>query len=77
MRELNELVEELADKALENLPGAWHISDEFLEKFSGLIIEECVKQIEDAIPDTWCSAHPAYKTAKIAAIACIQHKFGV
>jgi hypothetical protein len=42
-----------------------------------MIIKECINQIEEAIPATWCAASPAYRTAKIAAIACIQHKFGM
>jgi hypothetical protein len=47
------------------------------EKFAQLIVRECITQINEAIPDTDCSASGAYKTAKIAAIARVKDHFGV
>ena len=38
---MNELILELADKAIEDIPGAWNIPDEFCKKFAELIISEC------------------------------------
>ena len=38
---MNERIRELADKAIEDIPGAWNIPDEFCEKFAELIIKEC------------------------------------
>ena len=41
---MNELIEKLSDKAIENMPGAWNIPDEFCEKFAELIVQECLNQ---------------------------------
>lgn len=39
---MNKLIEELADKAAEDVPGThMNIPDEFCEKFAQLIIKEC------------------------------------
>ena len=38
---MNERILELADKAIEDMPGAWNIPDEFCEKFAELIVQEC------------------------------------
>ena len=38
---MNELILELADKAIEDIPGAWNIPDEFCKKFAELIVQEC------------------------------------
>ena len=38
---MNERILELADKAIEDMPGAWNIPDEFCEKFAELIVREC------------------------------------
>ena len=37
---MNERILELADKAIEDMPGAWNIPNEFCEKFAELIIRE-------------------------------------
>ena len=37
---MNERIQELADKAIEDMPGAWNIPDEFYKKFAELIIRE-------------------------------------
>lgn len=39
---MNKQILKFANKAVEDLPGAWNIPDEFCEKFANLIIEECV-----------------------------------
>jgi hypothetical protein len=38
---MNKRILELADKAIEDMPGAWNIPDEFCEKFAELIVREC------------------------------------
>jgi len=38
---MNERILELADKAIEDMPGAWNIPDEFCKKFAELIVREC------------------------------------
>lgn len=50
---------------------------EQMEKFAELVVRECITQINEAIPDTDCSASGAYKTAKIAAITRVKDHFGV
>jgi hypothetical protein len=47
------------------------------ERFAELIVRECTAQIAEAIPDTYCSASGAYKTAKIAAMTRVKAHFGV
>ena len=39
---MNEQITKLADKAIEDMPGAWNIPDEFCEKFAELIVRECI-----------------------------------
>jgi hypothetical protein len=43
---MNERIQELADKAIEDMPGAWNIPDEFCKKFAELLIRECVNTLE-------------------------------
>jgi len=50
---------------------------EQMEKFAELVVRECITQINEAIPDTDCSASGAYKTAKIAAMTRVKGHFGV
>ena len=38
---MNQRILELADKAIEDMPGAWNIPDEFCKKFAELIVREC------------------------------------
>ena len=38
---MNLRILELADKAIEDMPGAWNIPDEFCKKFAELIVQEC------------------------------------
>jgi hypothetical protein len=56
---------------------AQEFSDILEQKFVELIVLECITQINEAIPDTDCSASWAYKTAKIAAMAKVKDHFGV
>ena len=45
---MNELIIELADKAVEDISsGPWNISDEFCIKFAELIVFECTKAVMD------------------------------
>jgi hypothetical protein len=39
---MNERIQQLADKAIEDMPGAWNIPDEFCKKFAELIVRECM-----------------------------------
>jgi hypothetical protein len=63
----------IASRAL----GYWALSDEELEKFAELVARECIKQVDEAIPESDCSASYAYRTARIAAISRIKEHFGV
>lgn len=45
---MNERILELADKAIEDMPGAWNIPDEFCKKFAELIVRECADIAADA-----------------------------
>ena len=44
---MNERILELADKAIEDMPGAWNIPDEFCKKFAELIVAEMLQTCED------------------------------
>ena len=45
---MNERILELADKAIEDMPGAWNIPDEFCKKFAELIVGECMNTIAES-----------------------------
>ena len=47
---MNERILELADKAIEDMPGAWNIPDEFCKKFAELIVRECAEIAKTADP---------------------------
>ena len=50
---MNELIIELADKAVEDISsGPWNISDEFCIKFAELIIRECISELSDTFDMT-------------------------
>ena len=49
---MNERILELADKAIEDMPGAWNIPDEFCKKFAELIVEECRNVVSDVYRKT-------------------------
>ena len=61
---MNERILELADKAIEDMPGAWNIPDEFCKKFAELIVRECITEFEK------------YSTVDYASIKVKEH-FGV
>jgi hypothetical protein len=46
---MNERIRELADEAIEDMPGAWNIPDEFCDKFAELIIRECLNRVGNKI----------------------------
>ena len=48
---VNKRILELADKAIEDMPGAWNIPDEFCKKFAELIINECASIYEGVYTD--------------------------
>lgn len=50
---MNERILELADKAIEDMPGAWNIPDEFCKKFAELIVQECSDIVEGDIGVPW------------------------
>ena len=49
---MNERIRELADKAVEDMPGAWNIPDEFCKKFAELIVQECIQVIDNTSDNT-------------------------
>ena len=61
---MNERIRELADKSIEDMPGAWNIPDEFCKKFAELIVKECASREEllGAIARGWCSEKNSHKT---------------
>jgi hypothetical protein len=68
---MNELIEKLSDQAIEGMPGAWNIPDEFCEKFAELIVQECAKV---------CRDQPNIYAMKVASDICatsIEEHFGV
>ena len=46
---MNKRILELADKAIEDMPGAWNIPDEFCKKFAELIVRDCQSRVEQYI----------------------------
>ena len=46
---MNERIKQLADEAIEDMPGAWNIPDEFCEKFAELIVWNCMLICEDVM----------------------------
>ena len=38
---------ELSEQAIEDMPGAWNIPDEFCKKFAELIVQECCQIVLD------------------------------
>jgi hypothetical protein len=48
---MNERILELADKAIEDMPGAWNIPDEFCKKFAELIVKDVRWVMQTAADD--------------------------
>ena len=42
---MNERIKLLSEQAIEDMPGAWNIPDEFCKKFAELIVQECLNAI--------------------------------
>jgi hypothetical protein len=38
---MNNLIQKLAEQAIEDMPGSWNIPDEFCKNFAELIVREC------------------------------------
>jgi hypothetical protein len=72
---MNERILELADKAIEDMPGAWNIPDEFCEKFAELIVRECA-DIAKGEPASFYD-RDAYKLGRKFASEDVLKHFGV
>jgi hypothetical protein len=64
---MNERILELADKAIEDMPGAWNIPDEFCKKFAELIVKECAH----------VGFNAAYPDKGVVVLTAIKQHFGV
>lgn len=42
---MNKRIQELADKSIEDMPGAWNIPDEFCKKFAELIVKDIIDSV--------------------------------
>lgn len=48
---MKQIIMDLADKAIEDMPKMrWEIPDEFCEKFTELLVKECVSVVENLSP---------------------------
>ena len=72
---MNQRIIDLADKAIEDMPGAWNIPDEFCEKFAQLIVAECLAQV--ARVDDMLEDEPAQHAAVAWVASSIADHFGV
>ena len=78
---MNERILELADKAIEDMPGAWNIPDEFCKKFAELIVRECAELIDNKVTITAAQTYDEvfvakYDTRELSAKQIREH-FGV
>ena len=74
---MNLRILELADKAIEDMPGAWNIPDEFCKKFAELIVQECaniVAKRKDQAIDDECNVDEAMS---MAGLDLLEHFYGV
>ena len=71
---MNERIKELADKAIEDMPGAWNIPDEFCKKFAVLITRKCMNLVKDCYAEPESGQSP-YQT--VCASTIIEEYFGV
>ena len=80
---MNERIGELADKAIEDMPGAWNIPDEFCKKFAELIVKECVQTLIDNTPARYTNESAeedwdkGYDRAMTDCVHHIKEHFGV
>jgi len=78
---MNQRILELADKAIEDMPGAWNIPDEFCKKFAELIVRECAELIDNKVTITAAQTYDEvfvakYDTRELSAKQIREH-FGV
>ena len=57
------------------IPDGLIIPEKALREFARSIVRECIEQVNQAIPETVCSASGAYSTARLAATARIRDCF--
>ena len=71
----------LSEQAIEDMPGAWNIPDEFCKKFAELIVRECMTQIQQVREIKAGHAGPEYTQGfddgMFVAISTIEDHFGV
>ena len=71
----------LSEQAIEDMPGAWNIPDEFCKKFAELIVRECMTQIQQVREIKAGHAGPEYTQGfddgMFVAIRTIEEHFGV
>ena len=72
---MNEKIMKLSEQAIEDMPGAWNIPDEFCKKFAELIVRECVEQIITGVRTNPPQAHPPALVQIL--VRRIQRHFGV
>ena len=78
---MNEKIMKLSEQAIEDMPGAWNIPDEFCKKFAELIVRECMTQIQQVREIKAGHAGPEYTQGfddgMFVAISTIEDHFGV
>ena len=74
---MNERILELADKAIEDMPGAWNIPDEFCKKFAELIVRECSSICRGVGDAVWAEQHQSNIGTARTCDAAILLYFGV
>jgi len=78
---MNEKIMKLSEQAIEDMPGAWNIPDEFCKKFAELIVRECMTQIQQVREIKAGHAGPEYTQGfddgMFVAIRTIEEHFGV
>ena len=75
---MKERILELADEAIEDMPGAWNIPDEFCKKFAELIVRECMLQCIKVENDVELSDYEGgFKDGALLCYQEIQEHFGV
>ena len=78
---MNEKIMKLSEQAIEDMPGAWNIPDEFRKKFAELIVRECMTQIQQVREIKAGHAGPEYTQGfddgMFVAIRTIEEHFGV
>ena len=73
---MNEQITKLADKAIEDMPGAWNIPDEFCKKFAELIVQECANIVANRKDQAIDNGLNVDEAMSIAEMDLLEH-FGV